>query len=164
MKKVVIAFLVVAAASFYSFVADSDDDKFARSVYDAVKTGQLEELKKHVITPEELNPVIDASTFSPEKKASMKKRLTQEFFDKETLRDHNEIQEKVKTENIIWETAIIDSVITKRETREGIDVLQFEVHFTSNKKQYAVSAIKIFNTKNGWKLTDGVSLDLQTTD
>lgn len=164
MKKVLLSCLAVAALSFYSFVADSGEDKFARAVYEAIKSGKLEEIKKHVVTPDEFNPIIDAATFSPEKKASMKQRLTQEFFDKKTLEDYNEIQEKVKAENITWSNAVIDSVVTNREMREGMDVMRFKVHFTSNKKQYYVSASKVSNTKNGWKLANGFHLNKLITE
>lgn len=162
MKKALLSCLAVAALSFYSFVADSGEEKFARMVYEAVKSGKLEEIKKHVVTPEEFIPVIEAATFSPEKKESMKKRLTQEFYDKETLEDFNEIQEKVKTEQISWSNAVIDSVVTKREMREGMDVMRFSVYFTSNKKPYSVSASKVSNTKNGWKLANGFHLYSET--
>ncbi len=164
MKKIIVTSLVLAAVSFYSFVADSGEDKFARTVYEAVKSGKLEEIKKHVVTPDEFNPIIDAATFSPEKKESMKKRLTQDFFDKKTLEDYNEIQEKVKTEKITWSSAVIDSVVTKREMREGMDVMRFSVYFTSNKKQYSVSASKVSNTKNGWKLANGFNLYPETKE
>lgn len=164
MKKLILSGLVLVAVSFYSFVADGGEDKFARAVYEAVKSGKLEEIKKHVVTPDEFIPVIEGTTFSPEKKESMKKRLTQEFYDKETLEDYNEIQEKVKTENITWSNAVIDSVVTKREMREGMDVMRFSVYFTSNKKPYSVSASKVSMTKNGWKLANGFHLNSETRE
>lgn len=164
MKKLVLVCIALASVSFYGFVAENAEDKFARAVYEAVKSGKAEDIKKHIITPAEFNPMIDAATFAPEKKESMKKRLTQEYYDKRTQENFTEVQEKIKAANITWSNAIIDSVITKRELKEGMDAMRFRVYFTSNKKQYSVSASKCMNTANGWKMSNGYNFSVETPE
>jgi hypothetical protein len=162
MKKVIIAsVLFLLFTSFISF--KTKEELWLRGLVENVKANDLKKFRQSVITEQEFATLIINSTWSPEKKESMKKRMTQTFLDEKSLENFKKIEATVNDNKILWSKTIIDSVSYDVRQMEGMDEMRFTIYLSQDKKHYQLSGDKCLKAPVGWKLANGVNLSVKTS-
>ncbi|MCE3227396.1 MAG: hypothetical protein K0S32_1947 [Bacteroidetes bacterium] len=161
MKRIIIvSTLFLFIVSFTSF--KTKEELWLRGLAENVKSNDLKKFRGSVITQEEFALLVNNSTWSPEKKESMKNRMTQAFLDEKSLENFKAINTKVNDNKILWAKTVVDSVKFDLRKMDGLDEMKFTIYLSQDKRRYKLSGDKCLKTQLGWKLSNGVTLSVDT--
>ncbi|MCE3260802.1 MAG: hypothetical protein K0S12_2443 [Bacteroidetes bacterium] len=156
---VLITTVFLSLVSFRSF--KTKEELWLRGLVENVKSNDLSKFKQMTITEPEFAQIIQNSTWSAEKKESMKKRMTQSFLDQKTKEVYDNVAATVNDNKILWSKTVIDSVTYNKQTFDGIDAMSFKIYLSQDKRKYQLSGDKVLRTQIGWKLSNGLQLSVK---
>jgi len=148
--------LIVTVFTLFGFSKSEEQDMYLKSVFNSVKGKDFSGFKKLMISSTEFMALTEKTTWSPEKKELVKRRITQEYLDKKTEENFEEIMKKSDETGFMWANAIVDSTNYNERIKEGLQEMRFTIYISSGKKRGRLSADKCLKTDNGWKLSNGL--------
>jgi hypothetical protein len=161
MKRIILITAVfLSLVSFNSF--KTKEELWLRGLVENVKSNDLAKFKQMTVTEPEFAVIIQNSTWSAEKKASMKKRMTQSFIDQKTKEVYESVAATVNDNKILWSKTVIDSVTYEKQTFDGIDAMSFKIYLSQDKRKYQLTGDKVLKTQIGWKLSNGLQLSVKS--